>query len=567
MTISDDVSHSHLRSIFEQHRVTGLKRVAVTAGDMLLQHDEEPKFLYLVRRGLFAVCSPKSDGGGLIGLVGPDEPIGEIAWLAKTRHRFDVVALRDSVVEKISSAALESACLASPSLLSEIAAIGIRRARAGVRIKPPSKVIALLSISPGADSFNLAHRLADAASRQGLIAIVADGGHAADDNWLDQAEAKADLIFIHASTAQTEWAAICRRQADRVLLHGRFEDQLPTECAVCESEIIQQFQRVDLVLERDSGRPIEGSLLWKNRSHSNRLFHVDTDGRGIDRLLRIIAGKSVGLALSGGGARAFAHVGVVRALREAQIPIDLVCGTSMGAIVAAGVALGWDDVEMDLRIRQAFVDSSPLDDIALPLLAMTRGHKVDQRLAEHMGNIDILDLEVPYFCVSSDLTLGAYNRHDSGPLARAVRASISLPGILPPVIDNGSVLVDGGVLRNMPTDLMRDSHEGIVIGSDVSRDAAIGVQDINLPNSWLRWFGSGSWRKGPPIVSILMRSATLPAAAEIRAARESADIYIMPEVKPIEIRNWQAYPTAVAAGYEAATTTIAEWTFPKSANG
>ena len=99
----------------------------------------------------------------------------------------------------------------------------------------------------------------------------------------------------------------------------------------------------------------------------------------------------------------------------------------------------------------------------------------------------------------------------------------------------------------------------MVIGSDVSRDAAIAARDIDLPSNWFSWFGSGTWRKGPPIVSILMRSATLPAAAEIRAARESADIYITPEVKPIEIRNWQAYPIAVAAGYEAATETIASW--------
>lgn len=545
-------SRAPMRSLFEQYRVQGLQRSTIIAGNMLLHHDDEPRFLYLVKRGLFAVCAPKSEGGGLIGIVGPGEPIGEMAWLAKTRHRFDVVALRDSVVEHISTAALEKACLANPALLSEIAAIGVRRARAQVRIAPPSKVIALLSISPGADSCALAHKLADAASRDGLVAIIADGRDANDDDWLDRAEAKADLIFIHAGAHEAEWGAVCRRQADRVLLHGHLADEPPSECAVCQSEVVQQFQRVDLVLEREQEQPIGGSEPWKIRSHANRLFHIDSARRGTDRLLRILTGKSVGLALSGGGARAFAHVGVVRALREAQIPIDLVCGTSMGAIVAAGVALGWDDVEMDQRIRQAFVDSSPLDDIALPLLAMTRGRKVDQRLAEHLGSIDILDLEIPYFCVSSNLTRGICTRHGSGPLDRAVRASISLPGILPPVIDDGSVLVDGGVLRNMPTDLMRDSHEGIVIGSDVSRDAAIGARDIDLPSSWIRWFGSGAWRKGPPIVSILMRSATLPAAAEIRAARDSADIYIMPEVQPIEIRNWQAYPTAVAAGYEAA---------------
>lgn len=355
MTFSDDVPPSLLRSIFEQHRVHSLERIAIKAGDIVLQHEEDPKFLFLVKRGLFAVCAPKNEGGGLIGLVGPNEPIGEIAWLATTRHRFDVIALRDSVVDKISCATLERACLANPVLLSEIAAIGIKRARAAAGIRPPSKVVALLSLSPGADSDRLARRLAEAASRHGLIAIVADQNDAADDNWLEWAEARADLIFIHAKSTETLWAAACRRQADRVLLHGRFEDPLPSQCAVCESEVIQQFQRVDLVVECDVGATIHGSALWKSRSHVNRLFHIDSRGGGIDRLLRIIAGKSVELALSGGGARAFAHVGVVRALREAQIPIDLVCGTSMGAIVAAGVALGWDDAEMDQRIRHAFV--------------------------------------------------------------------------------------------------------------------------------------------------------------------------------------------------------------------
>src|SRR4029453_11074368 len=118
-----------------------------------------------------------------------------------------------------------------------------------------------------------------------------------------------------------------------------------------------------------------------------RLFHLRRDHEGdLQRIARVLTGQSVGLVLSGGGARAYAHIGAIRALRDRKVPIDFVGGVSMGAIVAAGVAMGWDEEEMDRRIHEAFVDTSPLDDIALPLLAMTHGLKVGERLAHHFGD-------------------------------------------------------------------------------------------------------------------------------------------------------------------------------------
>ncbi len=213
-------------------------------------------------------------------------------------------------------------------------------------------------------------------------------------------------------------------------------------------------------------------------------------------------------------------------------------------------------------MRAAFVTSSPLDDIALPIIAMTRGRKVEARLREHFGDIDMADLEMPFFCVSSNLTSGTVHCHDRGPLVPAIRASISLPGVLPPVIEYGQVLVDGGVLRNLPTDTMRSCHEGTVIGSDVTRSAGLEPTDVDPPSSWLRWFGSGAWRRGPPIVSILMRSATVAGGPEILAARNAADLYVMPDTTMVEIRDWRAYPRAVEAGYEAMRDVLAKLDAP-----
>src|SRR6201999_2530832 len=122
------------------------------------------------------------------------------------------------------------------------------------------------------------------------------------------------------------------------------------------------------------------------------------------RLARAITGQSVGLVLSGGGARAYAHVGAIRALREANCPIDFIGGASMGAIIGAGVALGWDDAEIDRRIRKAFVETNPLSDYMLPVVSLTHGHKVDARLKEHFGDVMIEDLALPYFAVSTNLT-------------------------------------------------------------------------------------------------------------------------------------------------------------------
>jgi NTE family protein len=539
----------------------------VAGGTVLYEAGDVSKAVYLVRRGLLAVLRPGADKRNrLVGYVRAREYVGEMGVLAGAPRTATVVALRDSIVDMLPAADLLRQLSGQSMLAAELAYAIVRRARGDAVAQPRAQIVLIASVMPGADPVALAHDIADQCMRTGIKAVaLARNDVGADDERIDQAEASNALVLLAARHDEEAWLDACRRQVDRILLLGRADTAPQHDCELCSTEPLQANQLVDLVLVRPAGTLSQSAHHWLKSTNATRLFHVDDAGGGVVRLARILTGTSVGLALSGGGARAFAHIGAVRALREAKIELDLVCGTSMGAIVAAGVAAGWDDAELDHRMRAAFVASSPLDDIAFPIVAMTRGHKVENRLQTHFGSLDIADLETPFFCLSANLTSGRSHIHDRGPLTRALRASISLPGVLPPVVEDGQVLVDGGVLRNLPTELLRARHDGTVIGCDVSRSAGLTPAEVMPPPSWLRWWASGAWRRGPPIVSILMRSATVGTVAEIAAARDAADLYVMPDTGMVEIRDWRAYPQAVEAGYDAMRAALEQLDKPVAA--
>jgi NTE family protein len=273
-------------------------------------------------------------------------------------------------------------------------------------------------------------------------------------------------------------------------------------------------------------------------------------------MARVMTAAAIALVLSGGGARAYAQIGVIRAFREAGAAFDLVGGTSMGAVIAACYAKGWNDEEIEVRIRRAFVESNPLGDYTLPVVAFSRGGRVDDRLQEHFGESLIEDLTVPFFCISTDLAAARPRVHRSGLLRRALRASISLPGVLPPVVDeDGGLLVDGAVLNNFPVDVAQSLHRGPIVGVDVARQLTITPEDFKDPPGFFSWVAAHGLQTAPPVASLLMRAATL--AVDPWIGRKQTDILILPEMADIDLQDWKRFDDAVAAGYEAATAALA----------
>jgi NTE family protein len=565
--LTDSLPDSALTRLFAREVAAGRALwFSLPGGASLYEAGEEADSFYLLRAGrLGAFRRPEGHETEFLGVIRPGEPAGEMALIAGSPHSATVAALRDSEVLSLGRDAFFEAVEADPKVMTELARLMILRTRqsasGGVMGEP--SVFGFIGVTAGVKVRPLVTDVAARIGRLGYRAtIVGAEALQAPTEWFSNVERDHDFVLYVAEIEELSWKGLVGRQGDRIFRVADASSDLPP--ALPEAETLQAQQLVDLILlhPADCAAP-RGSEDWVATMRPARLFHVrGGNGADADRLARVLTGQSVGLVLSGGGARAYAHVGAVRALHEAGVPIDFVGGVSMGAIIAAGIAMGWDDPELDRRIRQAFVDTSPLDDIAIPFIAMTRGDKVRERLTEHFGDRCISDLWLPFFCVSANLTTGAYQLHRTGLVREALRASISLPGVLPPVTDGKNVLVDGAVVKNFPADIMRSIQLGPIVGVDVGRGRSIEAEDVQRPASIWRWLLSGEWRRGPPIVSVLIRSATVRSGAELAIAHQATDVLVQPDVDMIEIRDWKAFAPAVEAGYAATRDALSALTRP-----
>jgi NTE family protein/lysophospholipid hydrolase len=268
------------------------------------------------------------------------------------------------------------------------------------------------------------------------------------------------------------------------------------------------------------------------------------------------------LVLSGGGARGIAHVGVIAALAEAGIPIDYVGGTSMGAIFGAGLALGFDVPRMRDEVRELFARPFSLYDLTLPISSLLAGKKLDRVLRAQLGDADIEDLWLPFFCVSADLSRADLIVHDRGCLWKAVRASSSIPGMFPPVPLDGRTLVDGGLVDNLPLDVMAGRCPGPLIAVDVFPYGDPGFQQpSNRVTRWLRALRTRVRGEpaSPPLFDILVRSTLLGSKfrQEEAIGRIGQVIYLEPPVAAFGVLQWRAHQALIDAGYRYARARLA----------
>ena len=564
-TLTRHLPDSAVVHLFERELEAGRATwLSLPGGATLFKAGEVADHLYLLRTGrLAAVRRDPAAEPQFLGLIRPGEVAGEMSLIVGSPHSADVVALRDSEVFALPREDFFEASNHDARTMTELARLLILRSRRAATkgsLGEPS-VFGFIGACAPLELRPVVERIGAAIEALGY-AVVVVGAEVmqAPTEWFSDVEHTNDFVLYCSEHDEDDWSNQVSRQVDRVFRVARGGAPPPTDLGHDHTDPMQQQQMVDLILVQDADcLTPSGSESWLDAIKPARIFHVrDSDPADAQRLARVITGQSVGVVLSGGGARAYAHVGAIHALRRQNVPIDFICGVSMGAIVAAGVAIGWSNTEMDERLTKAFVDTSPLDDIAFPLLAMTRGLKVDDRLFEHFGERHIADLWIPYFCLSSDLTSGAYNLHRRGRLRDALRASIALPGVMPPVALDGHVLVDGAVLKNFPADIMRATQTGPIVGVDVTFGRNIDAEDMKTPPALWRWVLSGDWRKGPPIVSLLMRAATISTGRDLIAAREATDVLVTPDVEGVEIRNWKAYAPAVQAGDLAMTEALAK---------
>lgn len=513
------------------------------AGQELARDGRDRQALFFVVSGSFSVMVPDQRGVlESIATVGAGETVGEMSLMTAEPPSAALYALRDTEVLALDKCAFDRIIDRHPMLLRNLSVLlveRLRRTTARAVKSHQARSIALIGGEEAGCAKRLAHELLPVLRGMGIAAHVVDDA-AADQpaDWFHYLEASHDMVLYVAPAVGSAWARACERRVDRVveIACGPGAAIWPVPGARA-AEPMAALKRRDVVVLCEHAVADRCPAPVLGEGHVRHLIRRGSTA-DLERFARFMAGRAIGIVLSGGGARGFAHIGVMRALREHGVAIDAVGGTSMGALIAACVAMEWPEDEIIARLRAAFVATNPLSDIALPTVAFFRGRKVDDLLANNFGDRRIESLAIPYMCITSDLTSGVDVAHRSGPLAKTVRASIALPGVLPPVTLDGHVHVDGAVMNNIPVEHMTRLTRGGVIAVDVSGDTAL------LPDP--------GGRQGPGILSVLVRTGTVGNEWQRREAHRLAACLFEPQVADVGFRDWQAFDRAVARGYDCA---------------
>jgi NTE family protein len=520
----------------------GAVHFSLPAGNLLFESGSTPDGVYLVASGRLGVKTPRS--ARLTAQIERSELVGEAGWLLKEQRSATVVALRDSELLLLPTLLLNTVAANSSRFSLALARLCARRLRRSNRQhaeQARARVFVIVPNSVEIDVANFATRLVAEFTRAGRTELVWDArasSHTA--GWFNRIEELNDYVVYVADPSASGWTRQCCRQADAILLLAPAGATVQAWPSGLADAALARGARVELALLHDEGIETGAAARWLQSSTVAQHHHI-VDSADVGRLARLLTRRGVGLVLSGGGARGFAHLGVIKALREARVPIDFVGGVSIGSIIAAGVALGWSDEEMRMRYRRSFVDTNPVNDYTFPLVALTRGRKVSRLLQREYGDVLIEDARVPFFCISANLTTGRALEHRDGRLADALRASVAIPGVMPPMYRGDDVLVDGATINNLPVDVMQNHAPGLVIGSDVGADRFAlrqrGERRIN-------------------ILQILMHSGMINTASSAAAQRELADVLLKPPLANVDLLNWRAFDRAIDAGYEYARAVL-----------
>lgn len=281
-----------------------------------------------------------------------------------------------------------------------------------------------------------------------------------------------------------------------------------------------------------------------------------------------MCGKSVALVLGGGGARGISHIGVIQALEEAGIPIDIIGGTSIGSFVGGLYAKNRDLVSTIARSKlfSHRVTSiwRNLMDLTYPVTAWFTGHEFNRSIYKCLGDSQIEDFWLPYFAVTTNITYSRMEVHTTGYAWRYIRASMSLSGYLPPICDNGNMLVDGGYMDNLPVSVAKSMGADIIIAVDVqSEDDTSPVHyGDSISGWWAMLYNCSPFRSYniPSIAEIQSRLAYVSSVSKLEEAKVTdGTLYLKLPVQQWGTLDFHKFSDIMQLGYNVGRQVVDEW--------
>jgi NTE family protein len=542
------------------------ERIRLAAGEWLFREGDPADHAYLVHSGRIEVVSEHPTEVTLR-QVKRGEMLGELALLMRVARTSSARASRDTELIRLSRAQFERLLASRTFVFGLLQAIATQLAElTAPRVAPAiPATIAVVRLDPAAPGTRIGAELTVGLRALGRVEQLDPNGARDQSEFRDllkRAEAHSQQVVLSAGGCDRDdpWAQFCAREADVVVA-----------VTTGSPEWLPNFQHLDgcelIVLDAQAN-----SRLLALRPREVQVVHGETELRdAISATARRLAGKAIGLVLSGGGARALAHLGVLQELEKTGIRIDRYAGVSMGALVSAVAACGASTGEMIEMCQRPVLERNPSTDYTFPVYSLIRGMKSRRVLQELFGPRRIEELSRRWFGISSDIIARELVVHRTGSIADAVYSSLALPGIYPPIpTPDGRLLVDGSVIDNLPVQTMAERAEGPIIAVDVSR--RLGMQararrpGLERMSRRLRRLLTGYDQQLPKLRETILWTIALGSTDTVNAALTHADVVISPRVEGIGILEWDALPRALEIGrraaheaLEAAAPQLAAW--------
>lgn len=555
-------------------------------GDVVFEQGSASDGMYFVMNGRVRFTRSVHGGiGEITGEICPGQPFGDFGLLTGGPRIATIQAVRSTDLVRITRPVFDEMVCKYPSVMVRMAQMNAKRDQATTKTKPiapDSLTITLLPHRQSMDIWSFGNQLGEAFSRlgqplamnherfkqlYGQALTTQTANTPAVISFLSQLEANNQYLLLVADSTDTAWTKLCISHADRILIVADPKEDPSPGLAERYLSHIKISLTTDLVLwhPKMTLTP-SGTLAWLNARNVTAHHHVrKEDDAHMQRLARRMSGHAIGLVLSGGAARGFAHIGVQHAMEELKIPVDTIGSSSMGGVV--GGLMGFCSSQEILKLcEKEFSNPKILFDYTLPFTSVMASKKVTQMMHRLFGDRQIEDLWISFFCTATNLSTAQLEIFQQGPLWRAVRSTLAIPGVFTPVMENGEILVDGGVLNNFPVQLTADFCKSeYIIGVHMGLQKE-GKRDYEFDTSLSGWQilfrRLNPFRKAmhvPSLASLLMNTLEVNSLQSDLAQVSLTDLMINPNVKAFKSTDYDAFGPIAQIGYNAALEPLGEW--------
>ncbi|MDR3477693.1 MAG: patatin-like phospholipase family protein [Gammaproteobacteria bacterium] len=567
--------------------------VRLKENNVLFRQGDSSDYFYIVYSGkLSAVLTVPNGKSRNIGQILPGETVGELGSLTGEPRTLTVKAHEPAEILRLPDNIFKKLCQQYPSILFDTIHPVITRSRQIIQVLASGDNKKHIAIIPANESVNISvfeEKLTESLLHYKKVILISDTKLDSDnpnksvnvDKIIQEAEEHNHVILYLLKTTETPLARACSDKIGKIYIvaEGNTKPHFSNFAIekIHQNKQLIQVRRELILLYKKNAVPLNPQEWLEHANfymHHNIRSDYDPDYK---RLLRFIRGKAVGLVLSGGGAKGWAHIGAIKAIFEAHTPIDAIGGTSAGALVSTLYAYT-ENYDETLRKFGTLLDATrnivSFRNICWPAISLFSCEQFTTEAQKIFGKKRIENLWLPTFCTTCNLSQFKEAIHFNGILWELARGTVAVPGIVPPMILNGEMHIDGGVINNLPVNVMRDmlGPESKIIAVELISKGLDNVKynfppSLNFREAFLAKLGLGyKDYKFPPFIDTFLQSLLVGSSVKQRENSLAADLLIAPDTANYSMLkvNETEKSALIQLGYQAALEKISTWGLKKS---